>query len=157
MRVKDISELPDWAQKQIRETKKLEVKPFSFNAESFSDGLQEGLTRMSERLRSEKQPSKTDLNQHISEKSFMASVVKLATLTGWLCYHTFNSRRSSPGFPDLVMVKPPKVLFIELKREKGKLSEPQRLWKEMLEQCPRVSYILWTPGQWVGIEKILSD
>lgn len=155
MRVKDISELPDWAQQQIRQTESLELKPFKFDAVAFADGLQEGLAQMSERLRGDKQPSRTD--QHISEKSFMANVIKLATLTGWLCYHTFNSRRSSPGFPDLVMVKPPNVLFIELKREKGKLSEAQRLWKETLEQCPGVSYGLWTPSQWVGIEKILSD
>lgn len=40
----------------------------------------------------------------VMEKVFQAQVLDLAHLSGWLCYHTHNSRRSAPGFPDLVLV-----------------------------------------------------
>lgn len=50
----------------------------------------------------------------ISEKEFQAQVLDLARLTGWLCYHPHDSRRSAPGFPDLVLVRPPVVEDAEL-------------------------------------------
>ena len=47
----------------------------------------------------------------MTEKQFMAQVVELAKLKGWLVYHTYDSRRSEPGFPDLCMVRKGTCLF----------------------------------------------
>ena len=37
----------------------------------------------------------------LNEKKFQSQVVRIAKVFGWLCYHTYDSRRSEPGFPDL--------------------------------------------------------
>ena len=41
------------------------------------------------------------MNLKETEKGFQAAVVELARLRGWLVYHTYDSRRSAKGFPDL--------------------------------------------------------
>lgn len=64
----------------------------------------------------------------LTEKEWQAQVTQLAKQTGWRgAYHTYDSRRSSSGFPDLVLVRD-RVVYLELKREKGKLSPAQRDW-----------------------------
>ena len=83
---------------------------------------------------------------HISERDFQRMVIDLADLTGWvLQYHTYDSRRSNPGFPDLVLVRPPRILFIELKAQKGVITPAQKLWKEALDKCPGVESYIWRP------------
>jgi hypothetical protein len=52
-----------------------------------------------------------------TEKQFQGAVVELCRLRGYLTYHTHDSRRSDPGFPDLVIVGHGRVLYRELKRE----------------------------------------
>jgi VRR-NUC domain len=94
----------------------------------------------------------------LTEKRFQAQVVELARMSGFTTYHTYDSRRSSPGFPDLVIVKKGmgRPIFAELKTNKGKLSEPQEEWKEILEEIPGANYKLWRPSSWSEIEQILT-
>jgi ribosomal protein L37E len=80
------------------------------------------------------------------EKGFQAQVLDLARLCGRRCYHTFDSRKSAAGFPDLVLVRPPAVLFVELKADAGKASQAQRGWLAALGACPGVGARLWRPG-----------
>jgi hypothetical protein len=51
----------------------------------------------------------------MTEKQLQGAVVELAKRLGYLVYHTFDSRRSNPGWPDLVLCKPPRLIFAELK------------------------------------------
>ena len=67
----------------------------------------------------------------MTEKAFQASVIRVARTLGWLVYHTFDSRRSASGFPDLVLVRE-RVLFRELKVGKNKLSQTQELWRDSI-------------------------
>ena len=90
-----------------------------------------------------------------TEAQFMASVVRYAELMGWRCYHPHDSRRSRAGFPDLVMVRRPRVIFAELKSERGKLSRDQFDWLGALDQCGQEVYV-WKPSQWKSLEKILA-
>jgi hypothetical protein len=76
-------------------------------------------------------PQTTD----ITEKQFQRQVEQLAKLLGWVYYHTWRSIHSPAGFPDLVLVKPPKIIFLELKTGKNKLSPAQAEWLELLTQC----------------------
>ena len=50
----------------------------------------------------------------------------------WRYYHTRDSRRSAAGFPDLVLVRGPRLIFAELKTERGKLTADQVAWLEDL-------------------------
>ena len=54
---------------------------------------------------------------------------------GWRWYHTRDSRGSNAGFPDIVATRGNgfgPLLFIELKREKGKETSEQIAWREAL-------------------------
>jgi hypothetical protein len=61
------------------------------------------------------------------------------------------------GFPDLVLVGEPGVLFVELKSAKGRLSEDQKGWIAALE--PHVDTMVWRPADWQDgtIESYLSQ
>ncbi len=91
----------------------------------------------------------------ISERDFQAQILDLARLAGWRAYHTFDSRRSQKGFPDLCLVRPPVVLFVELKSEDGKLRPEQREWLEALSRCEGVEARLWRPPDFEEIERTL--
>ena len=85
------------------------------------------------------------------EKDFLQSVRDMARLSGWMAYHTHRSDRSEPGFPDLVLCRPPRVVFAELKTEKGKVSACQKLWLDNLRKCEGMDVFLWRPSDWDSI------
>ncbi len=70
-----------------------------------------------------------------SEAEFLQAVRDLAKQLGWLIYHTHRSDRSEKGFPDLVLVRPPFVLYRELKSEKGRLKPEQETWLHTLGEA----------------------
>ncbi|MGL3804705.1 VRR-NUC domain-containing protein [Paeniglutamicibacter sp. R2-26] len=86
-----------------------------------------------------------------SEKEFQDQVVEAAKALGWLVYHTHDSRRSEPGFPDLVLVHERKktVLYRELKTQKGKASVDQEKWLRVLSAVGSDAG-LWRPEQWLS-------
>jgi hypothetical protein len=94
----------------------------------------------------------------ISEAAFQQQIIDLARLTGHQVFHTYDSRRSEPGFPDLVIVKATlrRPIFAEIKTEWGKLSDHQELWKAILETIPGADYRLWRPSSWPQIENLLT-
>ena len=84
----------------------------------------------------------------MSEKDFQAGVLKLARFHGFqLRYHTHDSRRSAPGFPDLVLVntRTGRVLFRELKTNKGRVSPDQQAWLDGLTACGMDAGV-WRPN-----------
>jgi hypothetical protein len=72
-----------------------------------------------------------------TEKEFMQRVIVEADLQGWYSYHTYNSRRSREGFPDLVLVHPAmrKIYFWECKRDvkSSKLTVAQAAWLKAIQ------------------------
>lgn len=69
----------------------------------------------------------------MSEVALLNQVREIAKLYGWLMYHTHNSRRSAPGFPDCVFVHPTgRLIFRELKSSKGRVRPEQKVWLEAL-------------------------
>ena len=79
----------------------------------------------------------------MTEKQFQSHVVRYAKKRGWRVYHTYDSRRSEPGFPDLVLVRN-KVLFRELKTDKGQLTDAQKTWGQLLTAAG-TDYAVWRP------------
>lgn len=88
------------------------------------------------------------------EKAFMAQVCQLLTLTGWLWYHTHDSRRSKPGFPDIVAVRGERTVFIETKSDTGRLSPEQGQWVKALQEAGQEVYV-WTPDCWEEAQVVL--
>ncbi len=96
-----------------------------------------------------------------TEKQWQAIVVRLATMLGWRCYHTHNSRRSDPGWPDLALClpgvgkRPGRLILAELKTDRGKLRPAQRGWLEILGTVPGVETHIWRPGDLDEVARIL--
>ncbi len=81
----------------------------------------------------------------MSEAELQALAVEVALQCGWIAYHTHDSRRSDPGFPDVVFARPPTVLFVEFKSATGRVRPEQTIWLDALEQCENVASGLVRP------------
>lgn len=94
----------------------------------------------------------------IAEAPFQRLVTDAAEIFGWLWYHSADSRRDNPGFPDLTMVRvvPPYALILaELKTERGRLRAEQCMWATALLRAG-VRYYLWRPSNWSEILAVLQ-
>lgn len=58
-------------------------------------------------------------------------------------YHAHDSRRSVPGWPDLVLVGS-RIIFRELKSATGTLRPEQRDWRDVL-QAAGEDWAIWRP------------
>ena len=94
------------------------------------------------------------IDASMTEEQWLQQVRELARLKGWRIYHTRDSRRSDPGFPDLVLVRGDRLIFAELKREKGRLTESQRTWLAALEETAETH--VWRPSDWEAVIEVLS-
>lgn len=100
------------------------------------------------------------------ENCFVAQVIAYAKLRGWRVHHQRPARtadgdwrtavQGDAGFPDLVLVRLSRVIFVELKAEKGRVSVMQQLWLDALENTGKVSVHLWRPSAWPAIEEALK-
>jgi hypothetical protein len=102
--------------------------------------------------------------QHISEAAFQRAVIELAETLGWRVAHFHDSRKQlrggrlvgdkrAAGFPDLVLCRRGRLLFVELKAEKGKLRPAQVDWLADLQEVEadaagRVVVRTWRPSDW---------
>ncbi len=91
----------------------------------------------------------------VTEREFQGAVIDLARALGWTVYHPWLSVRSAAGFPDLVLVRPPRVVFAELKTERGRVSPAQERWLALLRACPGVEAYVWRPGEWNSVSAVL--
>ncbi len=91
----------------------------------------------------------------IKEKNFLQLVRNAAHLAGWRTYHTYDSRRSEEGWPDLVLCKPPRLLIVELKSQSGRLRPSQVEWLDALTRCGIECHV-WRPSDWQTICKVLG-
>lgn len=100
----------------------------------------------------------------MTESDFQQQVLQYAHLRGWACAHfrparTANGWRTpvqadAQGFPDLVLCRRGRLLFVELKRNGGTLSDPQIEWLARLSETPAEVYV-WTPADWNRVEELL--
>lgn len=87
----------------------------------------------------------------MTEAQLQSMTIDLAARIGWMSYHTHDSRRSQPGFPDLVLVHPRqrRVLWRELKSEIGRLRSEQATWVEALRLVGQ-DVGVWRPSDWTS-------
>ena len=104
----------------------------------------------------------------VLEDQMLTSILKVAREDSgrWMAYHDIDSRRSEPGYPDLNLVEtvpPSRILYVELKTQKGKYikgkwTKPRRRggkrrwlpgqdeWAVAIRRCPGVEYHLIRPS-----------
>lgn len=80
----------------------------------------------------------------LKEGDWQKQVIDYAQLRGWKVAHFRPAKTErgwrtpvsadGKGFPDLVLVRPPEILFVELKADKGKLRAEQKDWLEKIER-----------------------
>ena len=93
----------------------------------------------------------------MTETQLQRAIIQLAELFGWLVYHTHDSRHSQPGFPDLVLVRGGRIIFVELKSAKGTVSKDQEEWLKRLS-ATKAEVWVWRPADWLSgaIERVLK-
>lgn len=92
----------------------------------------------------------------MTENAFQNKIINLCKWLGLAVYHTYDSRMSVAGFPDLVIVGRHGVIFAELKSTKGKVSLAQEEWLNRLRQADALVF-LWRPEDWPEVENRLTE
>ncbi len=107
-------------------------------------------------------------NSIMTETELKDIVISVAKRYGWLIHHDLpaqNNRgrwltniQGDAGFPDLLMVHPVsgKILAVELKSERGKLSPLQKRWL-MAFDAGKVFNSVWKPSDMEYILYTLSN
>lgn len=94
------------------------------------------------------------------ERDFTAQVIGnytnpgLARQLGWKCYHVLRSKGSEAGYPDWTLVRE-RVMFLELKREAGRLSDAQKGWLRALIEANAEAYVV-RPSQLELLAAVLT-
>src|SRR5436190_21301303 len=106
------------------------------------------------------------MKQLADEQSFQTVVVEVARLAGWRVAHFRPARTKNgwktpvtadgAGWPDLVLVRPPRLIFAELKSETGELRPNQTEWLDVLRLLPSAETYLWRPKDWDALVEILT-
>lgn len=106
------------------------------------------------------------LNGAMSERALQNTIICMAKAQGFLCYHTWDSRRSEYGFPDLVLVHPDRtgapLIFAELKREGNDATPAQQAWLDAIAE--RMGFLMgdyviaevWRPSDLDRIQALLE-
>jgi len=82
------------------------------------------------------------------ERVLQRLVRAVAVVMGWEFYHTHDSRRSDPGFPDCALTRDGRLVFAELKTARGKLSADQERWLAALRRVAGVEVYVFRPQDW---------
>jgi len=79
---------------------------------------------------------------------------------GWQAarYPTFRATHTTSGYPDLTLVRKGRLIFVELKREKAKVTPEQQKWLDDLRAVPFVEVYVWRPSDLLAgrIDEVLA-
>lgn len=81
----------------------------------------------------------------LSEAEFQKEVIRVAKANGWLVSHVWRGQaggrsggwrtNAATGFPDLTLLRPPFLVFLELKKVGRKADPEQKKWIARLQRC----------------------
>jgi hypothetical protein len=92
----------------------------------------------------------------LTERQWQELIVDMARLHGWWVHHHYDARHSTPGWPDLVLMRPPELVFVELKTNRGRVTTEQRDVLAGLAACG-VETAVWRPADEVAVFARLSS
>lgn len=126
----------------------------------------------------------------LTEAAFQRRVIGLARAYDWRIYHAPDNRpagksgraqrmadRTAVGFPDLLLIRPGRLVVAELKTRTGKIGPGQREWLDAFHALavtvgtyveetdddlnmpapPSIQACLWRPADWDTIHETLRD
>jgi hypothetical protein len=92
----------------------------------------------------------------MKEKYFQQAVVDMARRLGYeYVYHTWSSRNSPAGFPDLIIGNPGIMIVAELKADDGRITPEQYFWLLYFGSITEHVY-LWKPDEIEEIVELLQ-
>lgn len=96
------------------------------------------------------------MNRRREEIHIQAAFEEHARAAGWMVFHAYDARRSTPGFPDAVCVRNGRLVCVELKTMVGKTTAPQRRWIQELDLVPGVTaFVAHCPRDWGKVAEAL--
>ncbi len=100
----------------------------------------------------------------MKEDEWQAQIIEISQRLGWMVAHFRPARTKDgwatpvsadgKGFPDLIMLKGERMIVIECKSEKGKVSPEQTVWLEAFAKVTRNVHTL-RPSEWDELLEIL--
>jgi hypothetical protein len=83
----------------------------------------------------------------VTEAQLQDAIRDLAKIRGWLFFHPYDSRRSTPGWPDLFLVHPRtgEIVVAELKSTSGRVSHAQQEWIDAFATAG-ITVHVWRPS-----------
>lgn len=94
----------------------------------------------------------------ITHEHLRQAIRDCATLLGWRCFTTQNSRGTTPGEPDIRLIHPGqrRVLWVELKTGSGRLTRAQRDVLADLRAAGQEA-VIWHERDWRSgeVERVL--
>lgn len=102
---------------------------------------------------------RAEVAKRMLEKTFQERyVVPSFQRAGFIVYHTYDSRRSQCGFPDIVALNPERGLLdvVELKREGRNVTAKQQEWLDAFRATSMVRvHGVWRPSQIDQLDEML--
>lgn len=99
------------------------------------------------------------------EAELLDGILRVARLYGWRSAHFRPARTAhgwrtpvggdGKGWPDLFLVRPPRLLVVELKSGTGRVEPDQRRWLEDLAACGVEAHV-WRPQDLEEAARILA-
>ncbi len=99
------------------------------------------------------------LDRAMSEDDLLHSVIDLAHLTDWHAHHCRPAQvrdgkwvtpiQGDPGFPDLILAKPGRLVVAELKSARGRVTPVQAEWLDAFAGTA-VEVFVWRPADWAS-------
>jgi hypothetical protein len=99
------------------------------------------------------------------EVDWMEAATDALTLTGWRWAHVPPTRRkagrwsnenSGKGFPDLVCLRAPRVLWVEVKRQGNGPTPQQETWIAGLAASGQEAHVLTFPADWPLFDALIA-
>lgn len=100
-----------------------------------------------------------------TEAGFQSEVIRQAKKSGWTVNHTYRAKlhdgtwrttTTLKGMPDLMLVKPGRLGFLELKRPGADPSPEQVAVVALLQTVPGVFAYIVHPSDWPDIVELLA-